>query len=413
MAASEPSAQGSAPRGSTPVRVYDRRVVYYPSGVAGVGKRQSERLPDSAAAQARVAELRALLANGGSVNTGLPFHRLMADLIEHRRLVGAPTGTINQYRSNWNCWVPEDVRLLPCGELQRFHWNRILDFMVEGGASKQTVKAVTRTLGAVNTFGADRGYFANESEPFHTSADARRAAAERAMSAARDGSDRDDGWYAGAVCPTMEQVEAYAGAFESLYPGYGRRLVLTGYATGLRIGELLALKSGNVDLDQAIITVDAQLDRHEDWPATRLPKGRKKRTAIMWAWFLPTAASLVHDADGSTDDRGALFPPSPGVARWLDHVGHLATEAADLAGWEWTFHWLRHAFASVSLAPETSGGYGLPLVSVSKWLGHSKPSITQDMYVVRQQDDATTAKAATERIPGTSEGRPTQDRARA
>ena len=34
------------------------------------------------------------------------------------------------------------------------------------------------------------------------------------------------------------------------------------------------------------------------------------------------------------------------VTKWADQAGHLATAAAERCDWDWTFHWLRHAYAS-------------------------------------------------------------------
>ena len=68
-------------------------------------------------------------------------------------------------------------------------------------------------------------------------------------------------------------VEKYAAAFEAEYPGYGYRLVLLAYATGMRICELLALRVEHVLFlkDETKIIVDWQLDRYEQWPAVRAP----------------------------------------------------------------------------------------------------------------------------------------------
>ena len=45
-----------------------------------------------------------------------------------------------------------------------------------------------------------------------------------------------------STCPKVEDVEKYAAAFEEVYPGYGWRLVLLAFATGLRFSEVLALR---------------------------------------------------------------------------------------------------------------------------------------------------------------------------
>lgn len=59
------------------------------------------------------------------------------------------------------------------------------------------------------------------------------------------------------------------------------------------------------------------------------------------------------------------------------------------------------AVSSWSLAPKTSGGFGLDLAAVSRWLGHSKRSITQDTYLQPPADALDTARRATLKFPGT------------
>ena len=66
----------------------------------------------------------------------------------------------------------------------------------------------------------------------------------------------------------------------------------------------------------------------------------------------------------------------------------------------WTFHWLRHAYASWSLLPRDLGGYGFAVASVQAWLGHAKPSTAQDMYLARQPNDVEVAQERTVAPPG-------------
>jgi len=74
-----------------------------------------------------------------------------------------------------------------------------------------------------------------------------------------------------------EDASLLAAAFEVEYPGYGFRLVLLAFATGLRICELLALRWDSIDLATGAVAVNAQLDRYRAWPAVRKPKGGKTR----------------------------------------------------------------------------------------------------------------------------------------
>jgi integrase len=303
--------------------------------------------------------------------------------------------------------------------------------------------AVKRTLGKALSFGVSRGYFGEE-EPFHCSSLARAEVvrAEKKRAADREAEEHaaaevtldDHAWapgladpaalaaehnnraerlaaevveakrlkrYAAKVCPTAADVEAFAAAFEEQYPGYGARLVLLAYATGLRINELLALRVGDIDLATGQVHVRRQLDRDRAWPATKLPKGHKTRTALLWSCYTWAAEDLIADAARpGRADPGWLFPRHRSIKAFARQVGNFATTAAAAADWPWSFHWLRHAYAALGLAPVEFGGFGLPLASVSAWLGHKKESTTQDMYDVRQSGDIETARRVTTHYPG-------------
>ena len=62
------------------------------------------------------------------------------------------------------------------------------------------------------------------------------------------------------TCPKADDIETYASAFEEVHPGYGRRLVLLAFATGLRINELLALRHDSIDLGTGDVTVGDAYD---------------------------------------------------------------------------------------------------------------------------------------------------------
>lgn len=206
-----------------------------------------------------------------------------------------------------------------------------------------------------------------------------------------------------ATCPKVLDVENYAAAFEEVYPGFGSRLVLLAFGTGLRINELLALRHDSINLKTGEVAVDWQLDRYSPWPARRLPKGGKSRVAILWDCYNDVAASLIEDSlalDEDDEHYGWLFPRYRSTTAWADQAGKLAGVAKQTCDWDWTFHWLRHAYATYSMASKKSGGYKLEPVSVQNWLGHVRLSTTQDMYVERQSNDVEVARRRTHRLPG-------------
>ena len=207
-------------------------------------------------------------------------------------------------------------------------------------------------------------------------------------------------------CPTAADVDKYAAAFEEEYPGYGARLVWLAFGTGLRINEALALRWDSIDLETLDIAVDWQLDRYRAWPALALPKGNKPRTTQLWSCYRDVAASLIEDAlDRQGPDHGWLFPRHRSEKKWADQAGKLAGAARERCGWQWRgFHWLRHGWASWSLAPESDGGYGINPTRVQAWLGHAKLSTTTDTYVHRPRGDDSHIRETTRRLPGSRTG---------
>jgi integrase len=374
-------------RDALPARAYaDGRVAYWTGGKPGQGKRKQKRLPGFAEAE-RWAAVYNLSATGGA-DSGTPkplrnLDEMFQDFLDQLRRNGEPEGTIRQYKSNWNVWVPAEIGSIPCGLAELQHFTAIFNGLTGKQSTRLgTVRSIARTIGAAITFGVQNGYFAADAAPFG-SPDHRKAVVKKAVETVRKRAEVEHR-YDNDSCPTAEDVDLLAAAVEKEYPGYGRRLVLLGFATGMRINELLALQWDSIDLVTGLVCVDWQMDRYQPWPARRLPKGGKRRETRLWQGYLHVAESLILDAlerpDGN--DAGWLFPRrNTRVKWWSDSVGVFLRKAITAASWDWTFHWLRHGFASWNLTPRKDGGFGLAVKVVQGWLGHSKPSITQDMYL--------------------------------
>jgi integrase len=392
-------------RDGDPVRVYaDGRLWYWTGGRPGVGERIPERCGTLAAAEARAVELRARLVRtqGLGPQAASVLGQAMQDMIASMRTAGDAEGSIRQYKSNWNRWMPAEIAWnVRCLDVDIHHWAAIFDHANAEGASEPTVRNIARTLGVLMEWAVDRGYFAS-SEPFGDPR-RRRKIVKKARRRARIVKAEREERYLFAICPKVSDVEKYAAAFEEVYPGYGRRLVLLAFATGLRINELLALRHDAIDLETGEVQVDWQLDRYNAWPARRLPKGNKTRIAFLWSFYTDVAESLIEDSlalDEDDEHYGWLFPRHRSKTGWADQAGKLAGQARKACDWDWTFHWLRHAFATYSMASKKTGGFKLDPVSVQHWLGHARLSTTQDMYVERQSDDLKIARRRTDSAPG-------------
>jgi integrase len=189
---------------------------------------------------------------------------------------------------------------------------------------------------------------------------------------------------------TREQCAAIVAAAETddvrLERSFAAPLISLALATGLRLGELLALRYGDgLDLDASVVRVGSTLDRVRgaDGQYQRLaPKSRASRREV------PLAADEVRRlkrhrlANGRPADGELVFAPdgealSPVPAyRAFKRACRAAlklpkeTKASELP----RFHDLRHAFASHALAA------GLSAHAVATLLGHSDAGLVWRRY---------------------------------
>jgi hypothetical protein len=382
-------------RNDDPVKIFkDFRVSWWPSGVPGEGERKMQRTGSAenarAFAEEKYAEIDRHRTRGPLSH--VPLGEAWRRYVKFLRDTNTPQGTTDQYRSNWNCHVPEEVADVSCGDLDVSHWTRIFEAMLTDGATKETMAAVLRTLGALITYAEDRNYFGDR-DPFGVSAHRRgkivAGLAKRAPAAA------DQEQIGLQHCPAPATIHRFAKVAEQVVPGYGFLLVLLAFASGLRFTECLGLRVDHIDVDTGEIRVVQQLNRYQAWPAVAPPKGGKSRTVRIWVAYRWVLQRLVEQAATHKGDHaGWLFPPDQPVKRWADRVNRLINqdavalynkavgedEANDHEEWSWTFHWLRHAFASYGLASRDQGGLGFSVTYVQQQLGHRKPSTTTDRY---------------------------------
>ena len=174
---------------------------------------------------------------------------------------------------------------------------------------------------------------------------------------------------------TARQVADFADA-----AGPGRLVVLVLAYTGLRWGELAALRVGRVDLLRRRLHVAESVTEVENGRLDfGLPKSHERR-------WVPLPRFLVDDLTEHLAGRepGALaFPTAAGTpmrvsnARraWFDR----AAAEVDLAGL--TPHELRHTAASLAVSA------GANVKAVQRMLGHAKASMTLDVYTDLFDDD--------------------------
>jgi integrase len=158
-------------------------------------------------------------------------------------------------------------------------------------------------------------------------------------------------------------------------------------ATGVRIGEALAVYWSDVDLDGCTVRIDHTVLRVKGEGLRRFPTktAAGERTLPLPGWVVTMlrerrAIDLADDGPVFPDSLGGLRDPSNTMADLRDARG---TE-----GFAWvTSHVFRKTAATIL------DEAGLTARVIADQLGHSKPSMTQDVYLARKVVDPATAEA--------------------
>jgi len=176
--------------------------------------------------------------------------------------------------------------------------------------------------------------------------------------------------------------------------------------TGMRRGEVLALRWANVDLDAKVVKVREALEKTKEYGIRfKAPKSKAGRRDIslpdaaietlvdyrramleqrmqLGAGKLPDNALVFSDIDG-----GPLSPDAVSAA-WSDYAKKIGM--GDIS-----FHALRHTHASQLIDA------GVDIVTISKRLGHAKPDITLRVYAhLFRKDDSKAAAAINAALGG-------------
>jgi integrase len=165
-----------------------------------------------------------------------------------------------------------------------------------------------------------------------------------------------------AVAVAPEAIDALSGRLPASWAILG----WLGARTGLRPGELLGLHVEQVDFLRATLTVDRQLVQGRIQYDTKSISGRRvvpldagtvELLAAHLAAFPAAPSGLIFHRDGQ-----------PLSHRVVNRVWQAAS------GGRFRLHDMRHFYASAMIRQ------GASVVLVSKLLGHSRPSITSDVY---------------------------------
>jgi integrase len=169
--------------------------------------------------------------------------------------------------------------------------------------------------------------------------------------------------------------------------------------TGMRLGEVLALRDGRLDLENGVVQVREALEetkakgvgfkspksdagrRDITLPDIAIAALREHRRQLLELRMKLGAGKLPEDALLFANIEGRPLRPSTVSSDW-------GTLAARIGMPEITFHGLRHTHASQLISANVD------IVTISKRLGHAKPSVTLAIYAHMFTSDDSKAAAA-------------------
>jgi len=172
----------------------------------------------------------------------------------------------------------------------------------------------------------------------------------------------------------LGQLEADKKAVRWDLPALSRFML----ATGVRVGEALAVYWDDVDLETGVVRVDFTVVRVKGKglvrKSTKTESGERTIPLTSWA-----VQMLRERRSGTKNPDAPVFPASDGGLRDPSNVLRVLRQTRGSEGFAWvTSHVFRKTAATI--LDES----GLSARLIADLLGHSRPSMTQDVYMGRK-----------------------------
>jgi integrase len=185
---------------------------------------------------------------------------------------------------------------------------------------------------------------------------------------------------AGTDIPTTAEVNAILAKLT----GRWRPIIVTAVFSGLRASELRGLMWKDVNFKAHTLSVVQRADRRKKLDAPKSEAGER---------IIPLPALVVNMLREwkLKCPKGALdlvFPSAAGEVEHHANILHYGFEPAQVAAGvvdkdgkpKYSLHALRHYYASLLINRKVDGGLELPMKVVQKRMGHSKITMTADVY---------------------------------
>lgn len=186
-----------------------------------------------------------------------------------------------------------------------------------------------------------------------------------------------------------EYYRLYDVIINSLNPNYqSKYIILLGMVSGMRLGECLGLTWNNLDRDKCTIKIEKGFDYKHTNDFTEGKTKSAKRTIVIPRVVMDMLYNLPKKGD-----RVFKTISSNGIKKVLQNALKTAKIERKIR-----FHSLRHTHASILLSQ------GVQIMTVSKRLGHSSPTITMKTYahVIRELEESDNNKILNILIHGTT-----------
>jgi integrase len=300
-------------------------------------------------------------------STSITVAQACADWLVFVAGEGRERSTLQQYRQHVDLHIVprlgrEKLAKLTTPRIERFR-DDLLDKDSKDKLSRAMARKVLTSLKSILKDAKRRGNVAQN------------AALDVKITATR----REHKLEVGRDIPSREEIKGLVDHVN----GRRRPLVLTAIFAGLRLSELRGLRWEDVDLKRGELHVRQRADR---WGRVGLPKSAKGRRTIPIGPFLLNTLKEWKLACPPSE-FGLVFPTSTGR---VEHQSNLMRDLANLmiaAGLKdkvgrpkYSWHSLRHFYASWCINRKADGGLELPARVVQDRLGHSSIMMTLDRY---------------------------------
>ena len=145
--------------------------------------------------------------------------------------------------------------------------------------------------------------------------------------------------------------------------------------TGMRYAEVLGLTWDNIHFDKQYIEIDKTWDYkyHQGFIST---KNHSSNRRVDIDQYTVTTLRNIFNKKSSDNEKNLVFHYTEGKQLYSANINqHLSNLCSTIGIPEISFHSLRHTHASVMLYQ------GISIMAVSKRLGHSNVTTTQEVYI--------------------------------